>query len=102
MKKLLIAFLLITSLAFGQGGITYQNSQAPATSVQLNPTATQTIQGPASSVALNLTGSTTGAHTLDIHNVFANGINLFVHSNTSFRAPAYNCNRSDGTQASPT
>lgn len=74
-----------------------------STGILTNPAGSQTIQGPATNSALILLGSPgVSSQQLEIHNAFSAGLNIFTHSNTSFRGPTLTFNRSDGTQAAPT
>lgn len=49
-----------------------------------------------------LQGSTTRATTLELHNSFASGIDIYAHADIDFRAPTLIQYRSRGTQALPT
>ena len=51
---------------------------------------------------INLTGDASFDGNINIHNVFADGISMYVHSDTGFRGPTLNLYKSGGTQASPT
>jgi hypothetical protein len=99
----------------------------PGPFISSNPTATQTVAGtteelildntnsgtgptlaigtplgnPISGGGLMLTARSGGAAELEIHNNFAQGIEVFTHSNTNFRAPTVSLNRSGGTQTTP-
>jgi hypothetical protein len=55
------------------------------------------------SAALTIVGAAAGnaASPIECHSSFANGVNLYTHSNTFFRAPSYTALRSRGTQLSP-
>ena len=53
-------------------------------------------------ISLSLIGDSGNAATIEIHNAFSVGEDIYTHSATAFRGPALNMYRSRGTQASPT
>jgi len=65
------------------------------------------LASPLSAGGIMLTGSTIGVGTqfsgvLEIHNPYSNGVSIFTHSSTSFRAPITQYYKSRGTQTVPT
>jgi hypothetical protein len=98
--------------------------------VSLAPTAIQTVTGPTEELILDNTNSganptlaigaplaapinggglmltgtpaSTNASAIEIHNEFSTSLQLFVHTNTNFRAPEIAYYKSRGTQTAPT
>jgi hypothetical protein len=54
--------------------------------------------------ALTLVGNVNGSATIEIHNPYAAGIDLYTHAagNQTYRAPTITLNKSRGTQSAPT
>lgn len=59
-------------------------------------------QGSLGGSGITIQGSVGSPAQLVVHNSFAAGMEFYVHSDTSFRAPSVNLFRSRGTKASPT
>lgn len=77
------------------------NSSASTTT---NPTlAIGTPLGiPRSSGGIMMTGTSTFSSILEIHNQYANGIDVYTHTSATFRGPVINLHTSGGTQQTPT
>ena len=59
------------------------------------PSYTEAISG------LRITGTMSASSILEIHNNYAEGIDLYTHADAGFRAPYISLFKSDGTQTSP-
>src|SRR6266481_3373122 len=70
-----------------------------ATSVAIGPTTTtlNPVGGPNPTLVLQGTGGTP----LEIHSIYATGMDMYTHSNTGFRSPHIQMCRSRGTQSAP-
>jgi hypothetical protein len=96
-----ISQLSSASLAIGNGtnGDTTGNLQL--NTIGLNGSPASALTASKLYIVGDVSGSPQG-NPIEIHSTFANGINAYTHSDTSFRGPALALYRSRGTQAAPT
>ncbi len=95
---------------FGTANYLLQSAGSGAPPTWVNPSSIvsgNTLQqvthaGNTTDTTIIINGTTSRSAILEIHNSFANGEDLYTHSNTDFRAPYINLYKSRGTQASPT